>query len=55
MMKLSRNDVPNTRKAFVEKFRKDYVFRSKALNAGFSVIGDTVIFPNGKVANSYVK
>ena len=55
MMKLTRNDVPNTRKAFVEKFRKDYVFRAKAQNMGFAVVGETVIFPNGKVANSYVK
>ena len=55
MMKLTRNEVPNTRKEFVQKFRTDYVFRSKAENMGFAVMGDTVIFPNGKVANGYVK
>jgi hypothetical protein len=55
MMKLTRNEVPNTRKEFVKKFRTDYIFRSKAQTMGFSVVGDTVIFPNGKVANSYIK
>lgn len=55
MMKLTRAEVPNTRKEFVQKFRTDYIFRSKAQTMGFSVVGDTVIFPNGKVANSYVK
>ena len=55
MMKLTRNEVPNTRAEFVQKFRTDCVFRSKAQNMGFAVMGDTVIFPNGKVANSYVK
>lgn len=55
MMKLTRAEVPNTRKAFVAKFRTDYVFRSKVQSMGFSVVGDTVIFPNGKVANRYVK
>lgn len=55
MMKLTRNEVPNTRKAFVAKFRSDYVFRAKAQSMGFSVIGESVIFPNGKVANRCVK
>ena len=55
MMTLTRNEVPNTRRAFVEKFRTDKVFRCKAQNMGFSVVGESVIFPNGKIAHSYVK
>lgn len=54
MMKLTINDCPKTRTAFVEKWKNDYVFRSKAKMAGFSVVMENVIFPNGKVATPKV-
>ena len=46
---------PKTRKSFVERFRSDYVFRNWAEFYGFVVIGESVIFPNGMVANPIVK
>ncbi len=53
-LKLNRNECPNTRKAFVAKWNADGVFRAKAQLAGFRVIADNVIFPNGKVADTRV-
>jgi len=53
-LKLTRNDCPNTRKAFVAKWKADGSFRVKAQLAGFRVIADNVIFPNGKVADTRV-
>lgn len=53
-LKLTRNDCPNTRKAFIAKWRADGSFRVKAELAGFRVIADNVIFPNGKVADTRV-
>lgn len=46
---------PKTRSQFVAKFRNDYIFANYAKVYGFSVIGDNVIFPDGKVANAKVK
>ena len=54
-LKLTRNDCPNTRKAFVAKWKADGVFRAKAQLAGFRVVCDNVIFPSGKVADTRVK
>lgn len=53
-LKLTRNDCPNTRKAFLAKWKADGSFRVKAQLAGFRVIADNVIFPNGKVADTRV-
>ena len=46
---------PTTRKEFIKKYKGDYVFRNWAQVFGFSVIGDNVIFPTGKVADNHVK
>ena len=53
-LKLTRNECPNTRKAFLAKWNTDGVFRVKAELAGFRVIAENVIFPNGKVADTRV-
>ena len=53
-LKLTRNDCPNTRKAFIAKWNTDKVFRVKAQLAGFRVIAENVIFPSGKVADTRV-
>ena len=53
-LKLTRNDCPNTRKAFIAKWNTDKVFRVKAQLAGFRVIAENVIFPRGKVADTRV-
>ena len=53
-LKLTRNDCPNTRKAFIAKWNTDGVFRVKAQLAGFRVIAENVIFPSGKVADTRV-
>lgn len=54
-LKLNHSECPNTRKAFLTKWRADNSFRIRAELAGFRVIADNVIFPNGKVANTRVK
>lgn len=54
-LKLTRNDCPNTREAFVAKWKADGVFRAKAELAGFKVVCENVIFPGGKVADTRVK
>ena len=53
-LKLTRNECPNTRKAFLAKWKADGSFRVKAQLAGFRVIAGNVIFPNGKVADTRV-
>jgi len=53
-LKLTRNECPNTRKAFVAKWKADGSFRAKAELAGFRVIAENVIFPSGKVADTRV-
>ena len=53
-LKLTRNECPNTRKAFLAKWNTDGVFRVKAELAGFRVIAENVIFPNGKGADTRV-
>ena len=54
-LKLTRTECPNTRSEFVQKWNSDKLFRTKAELAGFKVMFDNVIFPNGKVADSRVK
>lgn len=54
-LKLTRNDCPNTREAFVAKWKADGVFRAKAELAGFKVVCENVVFPSGKVADTRVK
>ena len=54
-LKLNRNECPNTRAEFVRKWNSDASFRIKAELAGFKVICENVIFPDGKVADTRVK
>jgi hypothetical protein len=54
-LKLTRNECPNTRAEFVRKWNSDASFRVKAELAGFKVICENVVFPNGKVADTRVK
>ena len=54
MKRLSLNEFPKTRVAFIEKWNNDRVFRARALNMGFKVVFDCVFFPNGMVANKDV-
>ena len=54
-LKLTRNDCPNIRAEFVQKWNSDGCFRAKAPLAGFKVICDNVIFPSGKVADTRVR
>lgn len=54
-LKLNRNECPNTRAEFVRKWNSDASFRVKAELAGFKVICENVVFPNGKVADTRVK
>lgn len=54
-LKLTRNDCPNTRAEFVKKWNSDGVFRAKAELAGFRVVFENVVFPNGKVADTRVQ
>ena len=53
-LKLTRNECPNTRKTFLAKWKTDGSFRVKAQLAGFRVIAENVIFPNGKVADTRI-
>lgn len=46
---------PKTRREFVAKFRNDNVFRNWAQVYGIAVVGECVIFPDGKVANARVR
>ncbi len=46
---------PKTRREFVAKFRNDNIFRNWAMVYGFAVIGDCVIFPDGRVADMNVR
>ena len=55
MTKLTFAETPKTRTEFVKRFRTDHVFRARAQYTGFSVIGENVILPNGKVAPPTVK
>lgn len=50
-IRMNRKDIPNTRKGFIEKWNTDNVFRCKAKDAGFNVIFDSVVFPDGRVAD----
>ena len=46
---------PKTRAEFVSKYNTDRFFRNWAKVFGFTVIGENVMFPTGKVANHTVK
>lgn len=46
---------PKTRAEFIALFNSDFRFRNSAKVMGFAVIGDNVIFPNGKVASAKVR
>lgn len=54
-LKLTRNECPNTRAEFVRKWNSDASFRVKAELAGFKIICENVVFPNGEVADTRVK
>ena len=53
-LKLTRNDCPNTRAEFIQKWNSDKLFRTKAELAGFRVVFENVVFPSGKVADTRV-
>lgn len=54
-LKLTRAEVPATRAGFVQKWNADAAFRAKAQLAGFNVLFENVILPNGVVADTRVK
>lgn len=55
MTVLTFAETPKTRKAFLEKFKSDHIFKARAEYTGFRVVGENVILPNGKVASPLVK
>ena len=55
MTRLTTAEMPKTRAEFLSKWKNDHVFRARALNMGFNVIMDNVIFPDGQVAGAKVK
>ena len=55
MKRLTLEEIPKTRTEFLTKWRTDRIFRSRAMNMGFNVILDNVIFPDGQVAGVKVK
>ena len=55
MTRLTFDECPKTRVGFVKKFREDHIFRAKAQNMGFAVVGECVIFPNGRIADKHTK
>jgi hypothetical protein len=54
-LKLERHEIPNTREGFVAKWQNDVMFRAKAQLAGYNVLFENVIFPDGRVADMRVK
>ncbi len=55
MKRLTTAEFPKTRKEFLKKWREDHVFRARAINMGFTVIQDNVVFPDGQIANHTVE
>ena len=55
MTVLTFAETPKTRKAFLEKFHTDHVFKARAEYTGFRVIGENVVLPNGTVATPRTK
>lgn len=55
MTVLTFAETPKTRKAFIDKFNSDHIFKARAEYTGFRVIGDNVVLPNGTVATPRVK
>jgi hypothetical protein len=53
--KLEKHEIPNTREGFVAKWQNDAIFRAKAQLAGYNVLFENVIFPDGRVADMRVK
>ena len=53
--RISFNEFPKTRVAFLKKWNNDHIFQARAKNMGFYVAFDCVFFPNGMVANKDVK
>jgi len=54
-LKLERHEIPNTRAAFVRKWNADGLFRAKAELAGFKVLFENVVLPDGRIADTRVK
>ena len=54
-LKLERHEIPNTREGFVAKWQNDAMFRAKAQLAGFNVLFENVMLPNGRVADKRVR
>lgn len=46
---------PKTRTEFVRKYKADKVFRNYANVFGITVIGECVVFPDGRVADRHTK
>lgn len=55
MKRLTTAEMPKTKAEFLSKWRDDHIFRARALNMGFNVVFDNVIFPDGKIAGARVK
>lgn len=55
MKNLTANEFPKTKAEFLKKWRNDHIFRARALNMGFNVVFDNVIFPDGQIAGARVK
>lgn len=55
MTVLTFAETPKTRKAFLEKFHTDHIFKARAEYTGFRVIGENVVLPNGAVATPKTK
>lgn len=53
--RLEKHEIPNTRKGFIAKWQNDAIFRAKAQLAGYNVLFENVIFPDGRVADRRVK
>ena len=56
MRRLNRNEVPNTRVEFINKWNSDRIFKARATNMGFNVLfNKVVVFPDGKMADERVR
>lgn len=56
MRKLTFEECPKTKAAFIAKWNSDRKFRARAQWTGFDVLfGTCVVLPNGKIAGAKVK
>jgi hypothetical protein len=56
MQKLTFEECPKTKAAFIERWNTDRKFRGRAQWTGFDVLfGSIVVLPNGKIAGAKVK